>query len=125
MVHSSRSPNKAPRRVSATSVFGLIGGLAVVFAGVLRVLYGAQDPTGFATAVGAGFLMFGLFIGFALLRWRNATVYVRDGRVGFSDAFGLRHELPAAEVARIVKKIETPYGNRDPVAVLLNRFKRW
>jgi hypothetical protein len=102
----------------------LIGGLSVVLAGVLRVIYGGQDPTGFAVAVLAGFVMFGLFIGYWLLRFRNATVYFRDGRVGLTDAFGLRHELSAADVGQIIKKVENPYKNRESVAVLLIFSKR-
>jgi len=110
--------------VNPASVVGLIGGLSVVVAGVLRVIYGGQDPAGFAAAVLAGIGIFGLFIAYWLLRFRNATVYVRDGRVGLTDAFGLRHEVPTADVERMVKKVETPYTNRDRVAVLLIVSKR-
>jgi hypothetical protein len=124
MAHTSRNSNKTPRRVNPASVVGLIGGLSVVFAGVLRVIYGGQDPTGFTLAVLAGFVMFGLFIGYWLLRFRNATVYFRDGRVGLTDAFGLRRDLPAADVGHIIRKVETPYKNRESVAVLLIVSKR-
>ena len=91
----------------------------MVFAGVLRVIYGGQDAADFAVAVGAGFLMFGMVVGYGYLRFRNATVYVRNGMVGYTDGLGLRHEIPVADVDRMVKRVETPHRNREPVAALL------
>ena len=119
LVPASRRNAVIRRRINFASVAGLVGGLSVVLAGVLRVIYGGQNVSGFLLAIGLGFVMFGAFIAYSLLRLRNATVYFREGRVGITDPLGFRRELPAAEVDRLVKTVETPRKSRESVAVLL------
>ena len=89
-------------------VSGLVGGSVLVFGAVVRVISGGQDAATFALALAVGVLVVAALFGYAELRLRNATVYIKGERVGVTSAFGTRSEVALSAVDHLERVTLSP-----------------
>jgi len=94
-----------------------LGGSLLVVAALARVATGGQDPRTLLLALGLAILIVGSLVGYGYLRQWNATVFYANGRLGMTNAFGVKAEIPIGDVAQLKKLVETDSAGK-PVATL-------
>lgn len=96
----------------------VVGGLAVVGVGVLRVLFGGQDAVAFVSAVLLAAVIVGFVVLYGYLRFWNATVYLHRDHVGTTNAFGLRRAVHVRDVDYLLLTQEPKKGMARLIGVL-------
>jgi hypothetical protein len=116
LVNAPMRPGTLNRRVMVSAT---VAGLAAVAAAVLRVLGGGQSLAFLLTSLLAALLIVCLLFLYALLRVRNAALYVRGDRIGISNALGIRNEIPIAMLDHIRKDVVASAGLAPTPALLI------
>lgn len=98
IVHLIPSPYRVRSSDRTWIIGGLIGGGVLIIGAVVRVVVGGQDAATLGIALLVGALVIASLFGYARLRLKNATVYVKDDRVGITNALGFRDEIRIATV---------------------------
>jgi hypothetical protein len=99
--------------------------LVLVLAAVVRVATGGQDPRTFLLAIGVAIVVIAGLVGYGYLRLWNATVYCRNGRIGVTNAFGLKTEVAVNDVDKLKRAVKgDAAGIPDPTLEIVLRDRR-
>ena len=119
VLHLARSRTKSggvDRRIVAS----IIGGVVLVLAALFRVLAGSQSAQSLEVDFVIALVVLGAVVLYAVLQFRNTSVYVKGGRIGITNALGIGRDVAVSEVIRLSKASEDPaYRGGKPVNVLV------
>src|SRR5487761_594494 len=98
VVHLTNAPMQARSIDRRLMIFGVFVGLITVSAAITRVIVGGQSAASLIAAALVAAMVICLLFLYAWMRRRNATLYVREDRIGVTNWLGMRTEVPASAV---------------------------
>ena len=123
VLHLTSPPSNNPARDQRRFAAAVAAGVVLVAGAILRVASGGQTMSSLFVALLLAVAIILLLFAYAWLRIHNASVFFDNGRIGVTNALGIRRDVPVTSVDHI--QVTTPIGpNFSSTLVIVRREGR-